>query len=256
MSWAVDAHCHISDLRIFPRRKEWIARCSERGVRWFILGGVNPLEWDRQLQLHSEFPDKIFCCFGLHPYFLRDAPREDLDRAFAALPEKLAQSDFLGETGLDFRKEIVADRREWQIEFFEKQLLLAQQLDKICVLHVVRAHEEALGLLRAHPVRGLVHAFNSSWEVAEKYLAQGLYLSLGARVLNPEHSRLLENIPLNRLLLESDAPDQPPRGLKEHDSTTLFLLAQAVADNKGLTADDVLEKTRLNLETLLGRSLT
>jgi TatD DNase family protein len=249
---AVDAHCHLSDERLFSGRKTYIENCAGFGVNWFVLGGVKPAEWSRQLELKKEFPNKIFCSFGLHPYTISAESPAALESAFQQLKTLTSQTSLMGEMGLDFRSHIVKDREEMQREFFVRQLEWAKQSLKPIVLHIVRAHEEALKILKTNSPQGMVHAFSSSFEVAKRYLSLGLYLSLGARVLEAEHQELLKNIPLDQMLLESDAPDQPPRGKKEHDSTTVLLLAKRVAENKGLTVERVLEKTRENAEQLLG----
>ena len=253
---AIDAHCHLSDLRVFANRHDWMKKMNDLGIAWFAMGGVNPVEWDRQNQLCIEYPTKIIKCFGLHPYYVSETDPIQLKNELKSLEAQISQCDFLGELGLDFRKEIVKNQEALQISVFRGQLELAQRYNKKVVLHVVRAHEEVLRILKEYKVTGLVHSFNSSVEVAKNYIELGYCLSLGAPCLRPQHGPLVTELPLESLLIESDAPDQPPRGLKEHDSATILLLAQMIADNKGLTADQVIEKTRVNFETLLGRRLT
>lgn len=252
---AVDTHCHLADPRIFPEAKEIVQRCLNEGVQWFVMGGVDPEDWNRQLVLESLYPKTIFPCFGLHPYFVSRADPDELESAWRNLQPLLPEVKFFGEMGLDFRERVVGQKRDLQLEWFRRQLQACQESKKIAVLHIVRAHDEALKELRARPVRGFVHAFNSSWSNAQKYLEMDLLLSVGAPVLQKSMQEVLGRIPLSSLLLESDAPDQPPVGQVSHDPRTVLKLAQHIASVKGLTATEVVEVTRSNLERLLGRTL-
>lgn len=183
---------------------------------------------------------------------------ENVEVAWRALMTMGHAADAIGETGLDFRTQFLNHGKDVQLDYFTRQLQLSQKLDKPAVLHIVRAHQEALGVLRANPVRGMVHAFNGGPLLAQHYLDIGLHISVGAKLLYPDNRDLHESvrqIPLERLLLESDCPDQPPPGQKVHDSATIWPLNEAVARIKKLPLERVVEQTRQNLLTLLKKEI-
>jgi TatD DNase family protein len=258
MLWTVDAHCHWSDPRLFDRAGWEIPRLIEAGVRGFQLGGVDPEDWRRQTELQGRFPGRFWRSFGLHPYFVASQPEEQLNRAFQQLTRESADVEALGEMGLDFRTPFLGAGKDIQTRFFKRQLELAGRLGKPVVLHIVRAHEEALHELRDHQLSGMVHAFTAGPRVAKRYLDSGYHLSIGAALLRPEAAELAKSVseaPLERLLIESDCPDQAPPGQKAHDSATVWLVARRMAELKKLPLERIVEQTRANLLQLINREL-
>lgn len=252
--WTVDAHCHWSDERVFGRAKEQIHAMVAQGIHAFQLGGVSPAEWRRQLELQQKMPARIFTAFGLHPYFVAESTPAENEAAWSDLQALSGQADALGEMGLDFRRQFA---REQQQEFFQCQLRLARSLEKPVVLHIVRAHEEALHEIGT-PIAGMVHAFTANVKIARRYLDLGLHLSIGAKLLHPETADLAESVkfaPLDRLLVESDCPDQPPPGHVAHDSATVWAILERLSDLKKLPLVQVVEQTRANLLTLLKKEI-
>lgn len=269
MVWIVDAHCHWTDPRVFAQAPAELARLIQAGLRGFLLGGVDPADWDRQTELHQKFPSNVFRSFGLHPYFVAGkvpgpicgSHRAILEAAFNRLHQEASKIDALGEMGLDFRRQFLPAGKDIQIEYFAKQLDLAAQTGKPVVLHIVRAHEEALAELRrvrTRATQGMVHAFTAGPKVARRYLDLGYHLSIGAALLRPETHDLHDTVaqmPLERLLIESDCPDQPPPGLKQHDSSTVWRVAERVSDLKRLPLEEIVKQTRANLLHLMQREI-
>jgi TatD DNase family protein len=254
----VDAHCHWSDDRLFAESTTQMTEVMARGVAGFLLGGVEPDEWERQTLLQRRFPGHVWRAFGLHPYFVNRTTDPLLSQAWSELRLRAPELEALGEMGLDFRTQHRARGTEVQLQAFAGQLELAREFSKPVILHVVRAHEEALNLLRGFSLRGMVHAFSGNFSVAKRYLDLGFYLSIGARLLFQDAEELRRTViqtPLERLLIESDCPDQAPPGQKDHDSTTIFIIAQRIAELKKLSLEVVVEQTRRNLFTLIQKEI-
>jgi TatD DNase family protein len=219
----IDVHCHLTDPRLDGLTDQLIQRSQSWGVDQWLLGGVGPEDWKQQIKLAQKYPQQVWTCLGLHPYFVAENPLEVCEQALDQLaplilnPQNLA----IGEMGLDFRTEIEKDSRNRQIEIFQNQLELAIATDKPVVLHLVQCHEEALKVLDLsadESLRGMVHAFNGTWQKADDFLQRGLALSVGGAVTkNPQLRACLEKVPLERLLIESDTPDQKPRYLKSYN---------------------------------------
>ena len=122
------------------------------------MGGVNPSEWLRQIELKREFPENFGTCFGLHPYFVSDHSVEDCEAALDQLALVLPQAMALGETGLDFRPHIMKDSQILQIEMFESQIELAK------AFHEYYESERVLTSLNANQKLKIIEHFKSAYE--------------------------------------------------------------------------------------------
>lgn len=256
-----DAHCHLTDLRFEGQYAALFSRCAEKGIEFFMQGGVSPEEWDRQIALAQAFPGKIGLCFGLHPYRVALQSFEDSERDLDLLSRKVGEVErvglkvfALGEMGLDLRSQYL-DFYEQQIEIFRLQLELARVFQKPVVLHLVRAFSKATQILRFESLDcgGMVHSFSGTWSEAKEYLDLGLCISVGARALSakPAFLEVLQKMPRDRLLLETDAPDQAPEGQLVHDSLSLFEIAEVVAGIWQTRPESVLDKSAQNLKNLM-----
>ena len=252
----VDSHCHLADPRWDQSRAAMVAEARRQGIGFFMQGGVDPTDWQRQIQLQKEFP--IGLCFGLHPYFVASHSAEDCESALDALAPLLPQAMALGELGLDFRPHIMTDSADLQIQIFEDQLTLAEAAEKPIVLHLVQCHEEALQIFNlwgVPPKKGLVHSFNGSWQKAQDFINLGLCLSVGGPLVRPENEKLkqaVREIPLEYLLLETDSPDQPPQAFQGqlNPLSSLLLVAAEVARLRNKTPVEILEITTNNFKRL------
>lgn len=261
-----DCHGHWTDPRVSEElRQTWLRDSLKNNLGLFMEAGVDPEGWQRQMALQKQYPKNFKNAFGLHPYFVAQNDAATCEEAMNALAKILNLASGLGETGLDFREQYIQnpadvsdDVRDRQIVFFENQIQLAIAFNKPLVLHVVRAHSEALKVLHiweADKVGGMVHAFNSSLEVAEQYLDLNFLISIGGAVTHPKNKKLMEavkEIPLEKLLLESDCPDQAPEGWSEPQNSPLSVLqvAKSVAEIKQIPLETVLVKSSENFRKL------
>ncbi|MEZ0390756.1 MAG: TatD family hydrolase [Pseudobdellovibrionaceae bacterium] len=253
-----DSHSHLSDLRIESEVESMIQRAKSRGITKFLQGGVGPEDWERQRALKAKHPE-IRLCFGLHPYWIADHSDEECEQALNRLAREIGQAEALGELGLDLRPHILKDSMDRQLEFFQAQLELAEVAGKPVVLHLVRAFHEAekiFDLWGVPPRAGMVHSFNGSRTEAESYLKRGFFLSIGGPVVRPDNLKLhqaVQIIPLEKLLVETDSPDQPPPGWQGgwNEPVSLWDVAEKIAELKKLTAEEVLDISSQNLEKML-----
>lgn len=260
-SW-VDSHCHLAD----PRWDQgpgsdleaMVAAARKVGIGFFMQGGVDPADWQRQIELQKKFP--IGLCFGLHPYFVSAHSEEECETALDQLAPLLPKALALGELGLDFRPHIMKDSRDRQIQIFEDQLTLAEAAQKPLVLHLVQCHEEAMqifGVWGVPPGLGMVHSFNGGWKKAQDFIKLGLCLSVGGPLVRPDNERLkqaVREMPLESLLLETDSPDQPPEIYKDqlNPLSSLLLVAAEVARLKGQATEAILKITTSNFRRVFG----
>ncbi|MGZ3691453.1 MAG: TatD family hydrolase, partial [Pseudobdellovibrio sp.] len=217
----VDAHSHWSDPRFLQQDvglDQQLKVCLEKNIDFFLMGGVNPTEWQKQIEIKQSYPENFGLCFGLHPYFVSDHSVEDCEAGLDQLALVLPQAMALGETGLDFRPHIMKESQGLQIEMFENQIELAKAFQKPLVLHIVQAHDKTQQIFNLWGVpekKGLVHAFNGSFDTAKFYIDKGFLISVGGAVTFEKNRKLhdcVRKIPMEYLLLESDSPDQAPEG--------------------------------------------
>lgn len=269
-----DAHCHLSDLRVFEKRDQLRSELEKQGICGFFLGGYDPQDWSRQITLKREFTQagaEVRTSFGLHPWWVSGASPSQIEEAFDCLEVQISMADALGETGLDFQPKFSESMKELQIQAFERSLFLRQKSSKDyqrefpLVLHVVRAHPEVLAILGSAQLGsapGLVHSFSGDWRSAQKYLDLGFFISISGSYLRNGGERLKETVqkvPLDCLTLESDSPDQMPQGFQSaiapglNDPSSLLRLAAAVAEVRSESSEKILEASTNNVIKLFAR---
>lgn len=266
MNQWIDSHLHLTDPRIYEKADEYIVEAQSRDICFFMLGGVDPEDWERQLILKKKYPDNIGTCFGLHPYFVAEHDEDECNAALDQLAHKMKDCLAVGETGLDFRPNIMKESRTLQIDMFAQQLEIADLADKPVVLHIVQAFDEAIrviDLFGAPKRKGMVHAFNGSFGKAQEFITRGFALSIGGALLksngNKHNERLyqvIQQMPLEFLLLESDSPDQAPDMVRYPDykagnrPVSIFDVAQKVAEIRQMDVFEVLKTNTSNFKRI------
>ncbi len=186
----IDSHCHLHDC---PDPQASLERARQAGVSSLIVVGTHPESWQLQRALEG-----VQLAFGLHPWWVGPDWRSDLDRL------DLTGAVAVGEIGLDRLK----PHFDLQLEAFQAQLELARNRGLPVVLHVVRAHQEALSCL--HDIRGVMHSYSGSREQLKPFLERGLFVSFSPAVLRggKKSEGAVKAAPLERLLVETDSPYQ------------------------------------------------
>jgi TatD DNase family protein len=248
----IDTHVHLEMKQFDTDRGAVVARARQAGVG-MITVGIDLESSACAVQLANEYG--ICAAVGIHPHEARRYSA-DLNRGLARL-EELAQDGrvvALGEMGLDYYRDY--SPREDQLKLFRSQLQLAKRLGKPVVVHDRQADEDILATLKEVGVRGVVHSFSSPMEVAEEFLKLDLRLGFSGPLTFPKAGQryVVRRIPLERILVETDAPfltPTPHRGRRNEPSYVRYV-AQAVAELKGASLDDVAERTTRNAEELFG----
>ena len=244
-------------------RDQLFQELVEANIPYSIEPGVSLESCERVLKIAADYPGRVFPAMGIHPtrsVYENWSDRKQLD-AFAKAPGVIA----IGEIGLDYHYKREEQHRLKQHLWFLYQLDLAWRLKLPVILHVRDAHEDALRILRLHPARklgGVVHCFYGSWEIAEQYLKLGYHIGIGGSLLQLEERAhdLLEavpHIPMDRILLETDAPYIlpyckdviQPKLLRRARNTSLILPAviKKIAELKRISAYEVEQATTNNV---------
>ena len=243
-------------------REQLFRELMEANIPYSIEPGVSLQSCGEVLELAAQYPGWIFPAVGVHPtrsIFEKWSDRHKLD-AYANTPGVIA----IGEIGLDYHFKREEQHRLTQYLWFLYQLNLAWKRKLPVILHVRDAHKDALQILRWHPARklgGVIHCFYGSKEIAEQYLKLGYHIGIGGSVLQLEERaqdlwEAIPHIPLDRILLETDAPFIlpyckdviQPKLLRRARNTSLILPAviQKIAELKGISADEVEQATTEN----------
>lgn len=220
-------------------REQLFREMLEAGIPYTIEVGVGLQSCRDVLQLAEEYPGRVFPAVGFHPtrsIYEKWTDRQKLSE-YAKMPGVIA----IGEIGLDYHYKREEQHRLKQHLWFLYQLDLAWRLKKPVILHIRDAHEDALRILRHHPAArlgGVVHCFYAPWATAKQYLDLGYHIGIGGSVLQQEERaknlwEAIPNIPLDRILVETDAPYilpyckdvLPPKLLRRTRNTSLILPA-------------------------------
>lgn len=260
----VDAHCHL-DLPAFSGDRDAVwARARANGVARAIVPAVGPDRWTATLD--CALPGERSVALGVHPHALVTLPRAELDRGLAELAATArAHRDrvvAIGECGLDASLDPAGVDPMLQRQVFMAQVAVAAELDLPLVLHVVRSHALALALLKTVklPSRpGMVHSYSGGPELVRAWTALGFHLSFGGAVTRPRARAPIDSVkavPDDRLLVETDAPDQLPTGVDRADRRCepgdLPVIVRAVAACRGQSEGHVAEVTAANAVALFG----
>lgn len=205
----IDTHVHLDAAEFDTDRQAVIARAQAAGVSQFMVPAVSLQNCTVARSVAQSLPGSWYG-YGIHPLYVGQADEEDILRLRSLLDQGGMAA--VGEIGLDgFVDSIDPVRQEW---FFCEQLKLACEFELPVILHVRRAQDRILKYLRRYRVKGgIAHAFNGSIQQAHEFLRLGLALGFGGAMTYAGSLRirkLAASLPLDRIVLESDAPDIPP----------------------------------------------
>lgn len=255
----VDSHCHLDRLDLDAYQGDFQAMLSATradGISRMLCIGVD-LETFPRVRALAEAHPEVHATVGVHPLYKdsREPDAAELMR-LADHPRVVA----IGETGLDYF--YAKNEKEWQRKRFIEHIHAARDLGLPLVIHTRGAKEDTLALLREHGqgrVRGVLHCFTEDLDMAEQAMALGFYISISGIVTFANAQALrdtVKQLPLERLLIETDAPwlaPIPHRG-KPNEPRFVALVAQCVADLKGVPVEEVARVTRENFYTLFSKA--
>jgi TatD DNase family protein len=225
----IDSHCHLDDASFDVDRAQSLQRAQQVGVFKQIIPAVDVTSWERIREISNQF-NKLYPAYGLHPcYFHQPA---DLQKLEYWLSQYYAVA--VGECGLDFFIPHINIKQ--QTYFFKVQASIAQAFDLPIIIHARRAVDEVIKILKQFKnLRGVVHSFVGSEQQANLLINQGFLLGFGGTITYPRANRLrklVQILPLESILLETDAPDQPLCGKQGQRNEPAFLplILNTIAD--------------------------
>lgn len=280
----VDTHAHVNFVAYKDDGDEVVKRTLAENV-WLINVGAQEDTSRRAVEYVQKYKEGVLAAVGLHPIHLRveqvEARVDEYETVeFSSRVEKFDYDEYkklaqepkvvaIGEIGLDYyhitdnRKQItekqIEETKELQKKVFIRQLELAVDIKKPAIIHCREAHNDLIEILRQAisdkqpAISGVIHSFSGRWSQAQEYLAMGFYLGFnGIITFARDYDRVVREMPLEQLLLETDCPYLTPipfRG-KRNEPSYVKYVAQKVAELRNITFEEVAERTTKNAKEL------
>lgn len=260
----IDTHCHIDDPQFISDLDAVVARQKEAGVEAILVPGVNLDSCDTVPAVCSRYPDYLFPALGLHPEDVRadycsvlERIKHVIDNYTLCFPSS-SPVVAIGEIGLDYH--FSTEFKQEQQDALRRQLEWAIALDLPVMIHARDAAEDTLSIISeyyaksAGTLRGVMHCYSGSREIAEQYLKMNWKLGIGGVLTfkNCKLPEILAQLPLEALVLETDAPYMAPvpfRG-KPNESRYMDFVAARLAEIYGLDKKEVISVTNTTAKTL------
>ena len=257
----IDTHCHLDSKDFDKDREEVIKRARKVGVQKMINVGCDIEQSKNSIALAEKY-DFIYAAVGLHPHEVVQLQlfEDDADNFIFMELEKLAEHPkvmAIGECGLEYFR-IRANELEVknkQEHLFKKQIELSIKVSKPLIIHCRNIHEDVINILDSYSISnnpkpyGIIHFFSGSLEQAEKYLELGFMLSFaGPITFTQEYDRVIQMVPFNKILIETDAPFATPipyRG-KRNEPAYVIEIAKKIAEIKNMSFEEVAKQTTGN----------
>lgn len=258
----IDTHTHYYLKQFDGDRFTLLQQLRKNNINRVIEAAIG-IESNFTVRKYFADEDMVYYGAGIHPLRVAYADRiYGLQSCHTILRELLRtpKTVAIGETGLDFHRNVVCDDDKiLQMTYFRMQLELALEYDMPLILHIRDCHEDALDILESYekPFKGVCHCFIGSADIAKRYTDLGFYLGIGGSCTYSQNKGRFENfirdlpiLPMDKIVLETDAPYLLPAGCKGKRNTSLYLpaVASTLAQAQNITAEDVEAITEHNAE--------
>ena len=246
---AIDTHCHLDMINSGTGINEIVSRAEAKGISRIITIGIDIKSSKKAIDIAEQY-DSVYASVGIHPHNV-----EGLDDSSYDKLERLCDNRKVvayGEIGLDYVKQYAP--KHVQIEHYARQVGLAKKVGLPLVIHDREAHDQIMHILQKEAPfasAGVMHCFSGDWQLATRILDLGFLISIPGVVTFPKTSTLhkvAREIPLDKLILETDAPFLTPDPYRGRTNIPEYMLytAQKIADLRGITFEEVVHVTTKN----------
>ncbi|MEI8128189.1 MAG: TatD family hydrolase [bacterium] len=250
----VDTHSHL-DLPDYADLDEIVLSAKNFGVEKIIIPSVDRNSFEKVIAVSDKY-ENVYCALGIHPTEAQNANDEDFDKILELSTNSKVVA--IGECGLDYYHD--KTHVDTQKKVFLKQIEIAKSLKKALIVHDREAHKDCFDILSDNikdEIPVIMHCFSGSLEFANECIKKGFYISLGGVVTFKNAKKVHEiakNIPLESLLLETDAPyltPEPYRG-KRNEPAYVKFVAEKIAELRGISLEEVAQITTQNARRAFG----
>jgi len=235
----IDVHCHLEQPE-FSDREEIIQKCRDSGIKAIITCCANPKDWGLTMEMVKRHRGFVFASAAVHPEYVKEISADDVESFLETIRKNKSSLVAIGETGLDYNWIKEPEWREKQAELFRQFIVLSKETDKPLVIHAREAYEDVLEILERGEARNvLLHMFGAN-QLIKRVIDNGWSVSMNAIVLkSKKHAKVARDMPIDRLMLETDAPWLHPSGRGRNDSRSIRQVAEKIAEIKKLKFDEV-----------------
>lgn len=227
-----DSHCHLDFDTFSTNTAALLNLCHQAHINNIVIPTIGPSNWLKALAFAKKFTSNrvsLHTCLGIHPWFLNELTPNSLNELEALLVEHLAKISAIGEAGIDGVIDKEHNNMSEQLAIFDGQLQLAKKYDLPIIVHHRRSHQDIVPLLRKYQLNkaGIIHAFSGSYQQACQYIDLGFKLGIGGTITYPRAEKTIKavkRLPLESLVLETDAPAMPLFGFQGQDNSPLRLI--------------------------------
>lgn len=248
----IDTHTHLLDEKFSADREEVIENLTGNGVYAIVENGTNITDSKKAVFL-AQSHKNIYAAVGIHPHDASTATPQIFAELKALTRENKVVA--IGEIGLDYHYDF--SPREAQRKAFFEQIKLAEEVGLPIVVHSREAAQETFDILKEENVKGEIHCFSASAQMAQEYVKRGFYIGIGGAVTFKNNKKTVEvakAVPLEKILLETDCPymtPEPFRG-KRNEPKYTFYAAKKIAEIKNIDVEEVISQTRKNAMEFFG----
>jgi TatD DNase family protein len=235
----IDTHCHLEQPDYNSDRDEVIKKCEEAGLKAIVTCCAHPNDFDLTMKIVEKHKGFVFATYSIHPEYIKEISEKRVKEYFNLLRNNSKKIIAIGETGLDFHWIKESDWRERQKELFIEHIKLARELVKPLVIHARDSFQEAIEILEQENAKQVqMHMFGAH-HLLKRVIDNGWFISINTILLrSKKHKKIIRDAPLERILLETDAPWLSPTGGR-NDPTSIKVVAEKVAEIKKISLDEV-----------------
>lgn len=250
-----ETHAHYEDVKFDSDREALLASLPKQNIEYVINVGSNLETTKRSIELAKQY-DYIYAAVGVHP-----SDVEELDESSYDVLEKAAKFEktvAIGEIGLDYYWDKELGVQEKQREWFKRQMLLAKEHNLPVIIHSRDAAEDTMRVMKeikAEEIPGVIHCYSYSVEMAKEFVKMGYYIGIGGVVTFKNAKKLKEvaaEIPLERILLETDCPYMAPEPHRGERNSSLYIpyVVEKLAEIRNISKEEIISTTNQNARKL------
>jgi len=240
----IDVHCHLEQKDYDKDRDDVIEKCKKE-LKAVITSCAHPKDFDLTLQLTERYKNFIFASYGIHPEYIKEVSEKEIEEFLELLTKNKDKIVAIGETGLDFWWIKEEEWQKKQRELFTRLIDLAKELKKPLIVHSREAYEETIKILEQEDAKKVdMHMFGDH-HLTKRVVDNGWFISINTIILKSKsHKKIARDCPIERLMLETDAPWLSPKKLLEgiedrNDSTSIKIVAEKIAEIKKIDSEKV-----------------
>ncbi len=256
-----DSHCHL-DFDAFQHDiPTLLQRCQQANIDNIVIPTIGPSNWRKVLNFVKQYSSeslRLHPCLGIHPWYLHELSTNSLTELESLVAKHLPLITAIGEAGIDGVIAKEHNNLQQQIDVFDNQLLLAKKFNLAIIVHHRRSHQHILPLLKKHKLSnaGVIHAFSGSYQQACQYIDLGFKLGIGGTITYPRAEKTIKavkRLPLDSLVLETDAPAMPLNGFQGQDNSPLRLIDvfHCLTTIRSESDADIASALAANIQTIL-----